>query len=70
VHFVNQNNEIICESLHLQNKETIRQIKLFILTYLATTLGSQQPVQAFVVANQVTSQQSMDRNIVNNASIG
>lgn len=37
---------------------------------LATTLGSQQPVQAFVVANQVTSQQSMDRNIVNNASIG
>jgi hypothetical protein len=37
---------------------------------LATTLGSQQPVQAFVVANQVTSQQAMDRNIVNNASIG
>lgn len=37
---------------------------------LATTLGSQQPIQAFVVANQVTSQQSMDRNIVNNASIG
>lgn len=37
---------------------------------LAGTLGAQQPVQAFVVANQVTSQQSMDRNIVNNASIG
>jgi hypothetical protein len=37
---------------------------------LASTLGSQQPVQAYVVANQVTSQQSMDRNIVNNASIG
>jgi hypothetical protein len=37
---------------------------------LAGTLGNQQPVQAFVVANQVTSQQSMDRNIVNNASIG
>jgi len=37
---------------------------------LAQTLGSQQPVQAFVVANQVTSQQSLDRNIINNASLG
>jgi len=37
---------------------------------IAQTLGQQQPVQAFVVANQVTSQQSLDRNIVNNASIG
>ena len=37
---------------------------------LAQTLGSQQPVQAFVVANQVTSQQALDRNILNNASIG
>lgn len=37
---------------------------------IAQTLGSQQPVQAFVVANQVTSQQSLDRNIINNASIG
>lgn len=37
---------------------------------LASTLGSQQPVQAFVVANQVTTQQSMDRNIINNASLG
>lgn len=37
---------------------------------LAQTLGNQQPVQAYVVANQVTSQQALDRNIVNNASIG
>ena len=37
---------------------------------LAQTLGSQQPVQAFVVANQVTSQQSLDRNIIKNASLG
>lgn len=37
---------------------------------LASTLGSQQPVQAFVVANQVTSQQALDRNIISNASIG
>ena len=37
---------------------------------LASTLGNQQPVQAFVVANQVTTQQSLDRNIINNASIG
>ena len=37
---------------------------------LAQTLGSQQPVQAFVVANQVTSQQALDRSIVNNASLG
>lgn len=37
---------------------------------LAQTLGNQQPIQAFVVANQVTSQQALDRNILNNASIG
>lgn len=37
---------------------------------IASTLGSQQPIQAFVVANQVTSQQALDRNILNNASIG
>lgn len=37
---------------------------------LASTLGTQQPVQAFVVANQVTTQQSLDRNIVQNASLG
>jgi hypothetical protein len=40
------------------------------INQLASTLGNQQPVQAFVVANQVTTQQSLDRNIVNNASIG
>lgn len=37
---------------------------------LAQTLGNQQPIQAFVVANQVTTQQALDRNILNNASIG
>lgn len=37
---------------------------------IAQTLGSQQPVQAFVVANQVTTQQALDRNIVSNASLG
>lgn len=37
---------------------------------IAQTLGSQQPVQAYVVANQVTTQQALDRNIVQNASIG
>ena len=37
---------------------------------IAQTLGSQQPVQAFVVANQVTTQQALDRNIVTNASLG
>lgn len=37
---------------------------------IAQTLGNQQPVQAYVVANQVTTQQALDRNIVNNASLG
>jgi hypothetical protein len=37
---------------------------------IAQTLGNQQPVQAYVVANNVTTQQSLDRNIVNNASLG
>ena len=34
------------------------------------SLGSQQPVQAYVVANNVTTAQSLDRNIINNASLG
>ena len=37
---------------------------------IAQTMGNQQPVQAYVVANNVTTQQSLDRNIVNNASLG
>lgn len=36
---------------------------------IAATLGNQQPVQAYVVANQVTTQQALDRSIVNNASL-
>jgi hypothetical protein len=40
------------------------------INQVAQTLGSQQPIQAFVVANQVTTQQSMDRNIINNSSLG
>lgn len=34
------------------------------------TLGAQQPVQAYVVANNVTTAQSLDRNIIQNASLG
>jgi hypothetical protein len=35
------------------------------------TLGiEQQPVQAYVVSNNVTTAQSLDRNIINNATIG
>ena len=39
---------------------------------LASAIGgqSQQPVQAYVVANDVTTAQSMDRNIVDDASLG
>lgn len=40
------------------------------INQVAQTLGSQQPVQAYVVASNVTTQQSLDRNIVRNASIG
>jgi hypothetical protein len=40
------------------------------INQVAATLGQQQPVQAYVVANQVTSQQALDRSIVNNASLG
>lgn len=37
---------------------------------IATTLGKEQPpVQAFVVAGAVTTQQAMNRNIVNNATL-
>ena len=39
---------------------------------LAEALGEQQdkPLQAFVVGSEVTSQQALDRNIVDNASLG
>jgi len=39
---------------------------------LAEAIGSQsqQPVQAYVVANDVTTAQSMDRNIIDDASLG
>jgi hypothetical protein len=37
---------------------------------IAQTLGAQQPVQAYVVASNVTTQQSLDRNIIQNASLG
>ena len=37
---------------------------------IAATIGQQQPVQAYVVANNVTTAQAMNRNIIENASIG
>jgi hypothetical protein len=39
---------------------------------IATGLGTQptQPLRAYVVANEVTTQQSLDRNIIQNASLG
>ena len=40
------------------------------INQIAQTLGSQQPIQAFVVANQVTTAQSLDRNIIKSASLG
>lgn len=40
------------------------------INQIAQTLGAQQPVMAYVVANQVTTQQALDRSIVQNASLG
>jgi hypothetical protein len=37
---------------------------------IAQSLGNQPPVKAFVVSNDVTTAQSLDRNIVNTATIG
>jgi hypothetical protein len=39
---------------------------------LADAIGgqSQEPVQAYVVSNDVTTAQELDRNIINGASIG
>lgn len=37
---------------------------------IAQTLGNQQPIKAYVVANDVSTQQSLDRNIVKTATIG
>jgi len=40
------------------------------MNQIAQTLGNQQPVQAYVVASNVTTAQALDRNIIRNASIG
>ena len=40
------------------------------INQIAQTLGSQQPVQAYVVAGNVTTAQSLNRNIINNATLG
>ena len=40
------------------------------INQIAQTLGNQQPIEAYVVANNVTTQQARDRNIVTNASLG
>ena len=40
------------------------------INQIAATIGQQQPVQAYVVANNVTTAQAMNRNIIENASIG
>lgn len=37
---------------------------------IAQSLGNQSPVKAYVVSNDVTTAQSLDRNIVNTATIG
>jgi hypothetical protein len=37
---------------------------------LAQTLGSQQPIKTYVTASDVSTQQSLDRNIIQNASLG
>lgn len=37
---------------------------------IAQTLGNQAPVKAYVVANDVSSQQALDRNIVTTATLG
>jgi hypothetical protein len=37
---------------------------------IAQTLGAQQPIKTYVTASDVSTQQSLDRNIIRNASIG
>jgi len=36
---------------------------------IASTLGSQQPIKTYVTAGDVTTQQALNRNIINNASL-
>jgi len=40
------------------------------INQLATTLGGQAPIKAYVVGKDVSTQQSLDRNIVNTATLG
>ena len=40
------------------------------INQIAQTLGSQQPIETYVVAGNITSAQSLNRNIINNATLG
>lgn len=40
------------------------------INQVAQTLGNQQPIKTYVTASDVSTQQSLDRNIIRNASIG
>jgi len=40
------------------------------INQLATTLGGQAPIKAYVVGKDVSTQQALDRNIVNTATLG
>ena len=37
---------------------------------IADVISNQQPIQAFVVSNDVTTAQELDRNIITGASLG
>ena len=41
-----------------------------VVNQIASTLANQQPIKAYVVGKEVSTQQSLDRNIVKNATLG
>jgi hypothetical protein len=40
------------------------------INQLASTLGGQPPIKAYVVGKDVSTQQALDRNIINTATLG
>jgi hypothetical protein len=78
---INQNFAIKSEALERTRLENISKIQDEFapqfnvvgntgVNQIAETLATQEPQRAYVVSNDVTSQQALDRNIVQNATLG
>ena len=52
------------------NTDVAQRLRDAGVNQIASTLANQQPIKAYVVGKEVSTQQSLDRNIVKNATLG